>query len=71
MLKNEKEMMTMKDRLEDISSQGIELYLDGLPASPSGIVERFVREDVVYMPDFVINEEGILTQVRYDKVMEG
>ncbi len=71
MLKNKKEMMTMKDRLEDILNQGIELYLDGLPASPSRIAERFVREDAVYMPDFVINEEGILTQVRYDKVKEG
>lgn len=71
MLKNKKEMMTMKDRLEDILNQGIELYLDGRPASPSKIAERFVREDAVYMPDFVINEEGILTQVRYDKIKEG
>lgn len=71
MLNDKKEMMTMKNRLESILSQGIELYLDGLPASPSGIVERFVREDAVYMPDFVIDEEGILTQVRYDKIREG
>ena len=70
MYKNKIEMMTMKNRLENILSQGIELYLDGRPASPDRIVERFVREDTVYMPDFVINEDGILTQVRYDKVME-
>jgi len=70
MLNNKKEMMAMEDRLEEILSQGIELYLDGLPASPSRIAERFVREDVVYMPDFVINEEGMLTQVRYDRVLE-
>ncbi len=67
---NKKEMITMKDKLESILSQGIELYLDGRPASPAGIVERFVREDTVYMPDFVISEEGILVQIRYDKVME-
>ena len=36
----------------------------------AGIVERFVMEDSVYMPDFVIDEDGILTQVRYDKIME-
>lgn len=60
----------MKDRLEAIFNQGIELYLDGKPALPDSIVERFVREDAVYMPDFVINEEGILTQIRYDKIME-
>lgn len=64
------EIIAMKGRLENILSQGIELYLDGKPASPAGIVERFVREDAVYMPDFVINDEGVLTQVRYDKIME-
>lgn len=62
--------MSMKNKLEAILNQGIELYLDGRPASPDRIVERFVREDTVYMPDFVIDEEGILTQVRYDKIME-
>lgn len=70
MLNNKNEMTTMRNRLEDILSQGIELYLDGQPSSPEGIVERFVREDVIYMPDFVLNEEGALTQVRYDRIME-
>ncbi len=71
MLNDKNEMMAMEDRLEEILSRGIELYLDGLPASPSRIVERFVREDTVYMPDFVIDEDGVLTQVRYDRIMEG
>lgn len=70
MSKNKKEMMTLETRLEDILSRGIELYLDGQPASPARIAERFVKEDAVYMPDFVLNEEGILTQVRYDEVRE-
>lgn len=70
MSKNKREMISMKNRLEAILDQGIELYLDGKPASPDGIVERFVREDTVYMPDFVIDENGILIQVRYDKIME-
>lgn len=70
MSKNKKEMMTLKTRLEDILSRGIELYMDGQPASPSRIAERFVREDAVYMPDFVLNEDGILTQVRYDEIRE-
>ena len=70
MSKNKSEMISMKSRLEAILEQGIELYLDGKPASPAGIVERFVMEDSVYMPDFVIDEDGILTQVRYDKIIE-
>lgn len=35
---NKKEMMAMEDRLEDILSRGIELYMDGQPASPSLIL---------------------------------
>lgn len=70
MSNNKSEMISMKNRLEAILEQGIELYLDGRPASPERIAQRFVREDTVYMPDFVISEEGILTQVRYDKIME-
>lgn len=70
MLKNKNEILSMKNKLEAILHQGIELYLDGKPASPDKIVERFVREDTVYMPDFVLNEDGALTQVRYDKIME-
>lgn len=70
MLDNQEEMMTMKNRLENILRQGIELYLDGRPASPEGIADRFVKEEAVYMPDFVIDENGALTQIRYDKVME-
>ena len=70
MLNSKKELRTMRSRLEDILSQGIELYLDGQPSSPTVIAERFVMEDVVYMPDFVISEDGVLTQVRYDRVRE-
>lgn len=71
MPKSKKEMMALKAKLEDILDHGIELYLDGQPASPSRIAERFVREDAVYMPDFVLDEEGVLTQVRYDEIREG
>ncbi|MBD5552262.1 MAG: hypothetical protein HDQ96_13985 [Lachnospiraceae bacterium] len=70
MLNSKTEMITMKNRLKAILDQGIELYLDGKPASPDGIVERFVREEAVYMPDFVIDEDGTLIQIRYDKIME-
>ena len=70
MSNNKNEILSMKNKLEAILEQGIELYLDGRPASPGRIVERFVREDTVYMPDFVIGDDGVLTQVRYDKIME-
>jgi len=70
MIENHQEVVAMKCRLENIYSKGIELYLDGKPMSPAGIVEHFVHEESVYMPDFVLDEDGVLTQIRYDKVVE-
>lgn len=70
MSKNKNEILSMKNKLEAILEQGIDLYLDGRPASPDRIAERFVREDAVYMPDFVIGEDGVLVQIRYDKIMD-
>ena len=70
MYKEYQEIVAMKCRLETVYSNGVELYLDGEPITPTGIMEHFVKEDSVYMPDFVINEEGVLTQIRYDKVDE-
>ncbi len=70
MSNNKNEMLSMQQKLEAILRQGIELYLDGRPASPDRIAERYVREDTVYMPDFVISEDGVLVQVRYDKIMD-
>ena len=70
MSKNKNEILSMKSKLEAVLEQGIDLYLDGRPASPDRIAERFVREDTVYMPDFVIGEDGVLIQIRYDKIMD-
>ena len=45
------------------------MYLEGSPASPEEIARRFfVCEDAVYMPDFVMDEQGRLREVRYDKI---
>lgn len=58
-----------KEHLKKISGQGVDLYLEGKPASPDEIAKKFfVCEDAVYMPDYVMDERGRLTQVRYDKV---
>lgn len=59
----------LKKHLKKIRKQGVELYLEGRPASPEEIAKKyFVCEDAVYMPDFVTDEQGRLKQVRYDKV---
>lgn len=65
------EIQSIKNGLENIHGQGIKLYLDGKEATPDKIVKRFIREEkAVYMPDFVLDENGVLTQIRYDKVKD-
>jgi len=70
MFVKKEEIQSMTNRLNDILRQGVKLYLNGEPATPEGIVDQFIREETVYMPDFVLDENGTLTQIRYDKVME-
>ena len=59
----------LEKRMKEITGQGVDLYLEGKPSSPVEIAKKyFVCEDAVYMPDFVTDEKGKLTQVRYDRV---
>ena len=59
----------LEKRLKESTGQGVDLYLEGKPSSPEEIAKKyFVCEDAVYMPDFVTDEKGKLTQVRYDRV---
>ncbi len=67
-MKNEEET-NLKEYLQEFRSQGVELYLGKEPASPEEIAQRVcVRENAVYMPDFVLDDEGRLTKVRYDLI---
>lgn len=62
---------TLKENLDYMEKKGVSLYLDGKPSSPEEIANRFcVNEDMVYMPDFVMDDDGTLKEVRYDKVMD-
>jgi hypothetical protein len=58
--------------LRNISKQGISLYLDGKTATPDEIAFHCVNEQsskYLYMPDYVMDERGKLTEIRYDKVV--
>ncbi|WWR15713.1 hypothetical protein V1224_14755 [Lachnospiraceae bacterium JLR.KK008] len=59
----------MKERLEKLVKEGAELYLDGKRVSAEELAQTCcVNEESVYMPDYVVNQEGRLTQLRYDRV---
>lgn len=54
--------------LEQMSRNGVGLYVDGKRVLPAEAVSRAVREDSPYMADYVLNDKGTIEQVRFDKV---
>lgn len=54
--------------LEKVNKKGVTLYLDGALASPTKIACQCVRENLQYMADYVLDDEGVLKEVRYDRI---
>lgn len=42
--------------------------MDGTPASSESIEQNCVREDTLYMPDYVTDKEGRIKEIRYDRI---
>ena len=55
-------------RLEQMRQSGVELYVDGREVLPAEAVSKAVRENSPYMADYVLDEAGVIEQVRFDKV---
>lgn len=62
------EKQRMKEMFEKMSSNGVELILDGRSVLPVEVVAKTVCEDSPYMADYVIGECGYIQQIRFDKV---
>lgn len=60
----------LREKLEQVQRQGVCLYLEGKPASPDDIASKCVCEDMDYMADYVLDETGILRELRYDRVAD-
>lgn len=67
MLSKETEENVRKN-LEKAVQGGASLYLEGERSTPDVIVRYCVNEEMSYMPDYVWNNEGKLTEVRYNKI---
>lgn len=68
---NEKMQMQLElfRELETHVKNGIPLYLAGRKTTPLEVVDALlVREDSIYMADFVRDDDGSLLQVRYDRI---
>ena len=42
--------------------------MDGVPASLESIEQNCVMEDSLYMPDYVTDQNGKITEIRYDRI---
>lgn len=60
--------VSLGPQLEQLERKGVKLYLNGVPSTTEYIIKHCVNEDTVYMPDYVIDENGKLKEIRYDQI---
>lgn len=53
---------------EQMQKKGTEFFVDGEPVLPKEAVTKAVKEESVYMADYVMGDEGKVKQVRFDKI---
>ncbi len=58
------------EKLRQAKEDGVALYLDGQPSTPEKIASRYVCESTNYMADYVLDRQGSLTELRYDRVTD-
>lgn len=59
-----------REKLEQVQRTGVDLFLEGEPTTPDIIVSRCVCENSSYMADYVLDDKGILKELRYDWVTD-
>ena len=55
-------------QLNVICKDKFEVYMDNKRTTLDEALERCVRECSIYMPDYVLDENGNLKQVRFDRI---
>lgn len=65
-------IQNMKDVLEhqlgSTCKKELKVYMDGKQVTLEEALNRCVQERTVYMPDYVLDENGVLEQVRFDRI---
>lgn len=66
-MENERKVQLVVE-LQEIEQKGITLWLEGTQSNSSGIANAiFVNEENAYMRDYIY-DEGVLKELRFDKV---
>ncbi len=55
-------------QLNIMSKDHFEVYIDNEKVSLDEALDRCVRERSIYMPDYVLDDNGNLKQVRFDRI---
>ena len=55
-------------QLSVMRKKELKVYMDNKPVSLDEALNRCVQECSVYMPDYVLDENGILEQVRFARI---
>lgn len=58
----------LEHQLNVMRKRELKVYMDNQPVTLEEALERCVQERTVYMPDYVMDENGILEQVRFDRI---
>lgn len=65
------ERQEIYSRLSYFARKGVALYVDDRAATPEEALRCYeLHENHVYMPDYVFNDQGMLKELRYDKVFD-
>ncbi len=58
----------LRKQLGDMHPATPEIYVGNERTTLEDALERCVREQSVYMPDYIMDETGALKQLRFDKI---
>lgn len=65
------ELTGIRRQLDEMQERGARLYLEGKRATAEEILRAcFVEEEFAYMPDYILDGDGRLAELRYDKIKE-
>lgn len=59
------DLLAYYERLRD---NGAVFFVDDQPILPKKALIRVVKEENIYMPDYITDETGKITEVRFDRI---
>lgn len=66
-----KKFQDLFSELNQYEKRGVYIGIEGNPASPMQVVEaHMIKEDTVYMRDYVLNENGDIKELYFYHVKE-